>query len=48
MDTLQSLTVQCNNERLKFLRLWDFCISKPNYTINPTVVGYKFTPLMCC
>ena len=34
--------------RLKFLRLWDFCIFKPNYTINPTVEGYKFTALMCC
>ena len=47
-DTLQTLTVLCDNERLtRFIRLWDFCISKPNYTLNPTVVGYKFTPLMC-
>ena len=48
-NTLQSgLTVQCDNERLKFLRLWDFCISKTNSFLNATVVDYKFTPLTNC
>ncbi len=43
--TLQSLTVQRDYERLKFLRLWDFCISKTNSSSNSTVADHKFTPL---
>ena len=41
-DTLQSYG---DYERQKFLRLWDFCISKTNNTRNLNIVEYKFTPL---
>ena len=45
-NTLQSLTMKYTNVRQKFLRLWDFCISKTNSSLNSTVVDYKFTPLI--
>ena len=45
-NTLQTLKLQSDNKRQKFLRLWDFCISKTNSSLNSTVVEYKFTPLI--